>query len=98
MGRRRPEANERYLGVFNGGDRPANIRVDWGALKLAERCTLRDLWEKTDVGVIRGGYTSRCLPPHRNFTCDGKQMKLVIPGRRPRMFGGDILYLPVSSR
>ena len=61
-GRRRPEANERYLGVFNGGDRPANIRVDWGALKLAERCTLRDLWGKTDVGVIRGGYTSRCLP------------------------------------
>jgi len=57
------EANEKYLGVFNGGERPANLRVDWGALKLPERCALRDLWEKKNVGVIAGGYTF-LLAPH----------------------------------
>jgi hypothetical protein len=49
--------------VFNTADRPTAIRVDWGALKLPERCVLRDLWEKKDVGVVAGGYTFQ-LAPH----------------------------------
>lgn len=53
----------RYLGVFNTGDRPGAIHVDWGALKLPARCVLRDLWQKKDVGTVDGGYTFR-LAPH----------------------------------
>ena len=54
---------ERYLGVFNAGERPANIRVDWGALKLPGQCALRDLWQKKDLGTMAGGYTF-ALAPH----------------------------------
>jgi hypothetical protein len=57
------DAAERYLGVFNAGDRPAAIRVDWGALKLPAQCTLRDLWQKKDLGAAAGEYTFR-LAPH----------------------------------
>jgi hypothetical protein len=58
-----PNVNEKYLGVFNAGDRPANIRVDWGTLKFPDACTLRDLWEKKDLGEVQTGYTFR-LAPH----------------------------------
>jgi len=53
----------KYLGVFNAGDRPGTVAVDWGALGLPERCTLRDLWEKKDLGAISNGYTFQ-LPAH----------------------------------
>jgi hypothetical protein len=53
----------KYLAVFNAGERPATIHVDWGALKLPERCILRDLWDKKDVGPIDAGYTFQ-LAPH----------------------------------
>ena len=53
----------KYLGVFNTGDRPGDIRVDWGSLKLPEECLLRDLWQKKDLGKVAAGYTFR-LPPH----------------------------------
>jgi alpha-galactosidase len=57
------DAKERYLAVFNTGERPGTIRVDWGALKLPERCTLRDLWQKKDLGAIATGFEFR-LAPH----------------------------------
>ncbi len=57
------EPNAKYLGVFNTGDRPATIHVDWGALQLPERCLLRDLWERKDLGAAAGGYTFT-LAPH----------------------------------
>jgi hypothetical protein len=57
------ERNEKYLGVFNAGERPSAIRVDWGALKLPDACDLRDLWQKKDLGAIQTGYTFR-LEPH----------------------------------
>jgi hypothetical protein len=56
------EPNERFLAVFNAGERPANIRVDWGALKLPESCVLRDLWQRKDLGTIQTGYVFRLLP------------------------------------
>ena len=57
------DANERYLGVFNAGERQGTVRVDWGALKLPDSCVLRDLWERKDVGAIATGYSFR-LAPH----------------------------------
>jgi len=57
------DGNEKYLGVFNTGERPGTIRVDWGALKLPDSCTLRDLWAKKELGTMAAGYTFQ-LPPH----------------------------------
>jgi len=53
----------KYLGVFNTSDRPAQIRVDWGAIQLPERCTLRDLWKHEDIDTEPGGYRF-ALAPH----------------------------------
>jgi hypothetical protein len=58
-----PDASQRYLAVFNTGERSGTVRVDWGALKLPEKCLLRDLWQKADLGTIETGYTFR-LAPH----------------------------------
>jgi hypothetical protein len=57
------DPNEKYLAVFNTGERPGTIRVDWGALKLPDSCLLRDLWQKKDVGTVAAGYSFR-LAPH----------------------------------
>jgi hypothetical protein len=56
------DANEKYLAVFNTGERAGMVRVDWGALKLPDSCVLRDLWQKQDVGTIATGYTFRIAP------------------------------------
>ena len=52
----------KYLGVFNTGERPAEIRVDWRALQLPERCELRDLWKKSEVGMVVAGYSFPVAP------------------------------------
>ncbi len=54
----------KFFAVFNVGDRaPIDIRVDWQALGIPPSCTLRDLWQRADVGTIRGGYSFH-LAPH----------------------------------
>ena len=59
----RPGTDEKYVAVFNVGETgPIDIRVEWAALKLPERCVLRDLWERNDIGAIAGGYTFRVMP------------------------------------
>ena len=58
-----PGAGEKYVAVFNVGEAgPIDIRVEWAALGLPERCTLRDLWERKDAGAMKGGYTFRVGP------------------------------------
>ena len=58
-----PGADEKYVAVFNVGEAaPIDIRVEWAALKLPERCVLRDLWERKDVGTISSGYAFRVKP------------------------------------
>lgn len=56
-------SNAKYVAVFNVGDsKPAQIRVDWPALKLPKKCTLRDLWAHKDLGTIEGGYAFSVEP------------------------------------
>jgi len=56
-------ADQKYAAVFNVGEAgPIDVRVEWAALKLPERCVLRDLWERKDIGTIAGGYTFRVKP------------------------------------
>jgi len=58
-----PGADEKYVAVFNVGEAgPIDIRVDWAALKLPERCVLRDLWQRKDIVAIAGGHTFRVGP------------------------------------
>jgi|HubBroStandDraft_1064217.scaffolds.fasta_scaffold00761_4 alpha-galactosidase len=58
-----PGGDEKYVAVFNVGDSGTiDIRVEWAALKLPARCVLRDLWERTDIGTVSGGYTFRVKP------------------------------------
>ena len=53
----------KFFAVFNVGDRaPIDIRVDWPALGMPANCTLRDLWQRADVGVIRDGRTFHVAP------------------------------------
>ena len=55
--------DEKYVAVFNVGETgPIDVRVEWAALKLPEQCTLRDLWERKDLGAIPGGHTFRVTP------------------------------------
>ena len=58
------DAGTKYFAVFNvGNDAPIDIRVDWRALGMKPKCLLRDLWEKSDLGVVEGGRTFK-VPPH----------------------------------
>jgi hypothetical protein len=53
-----------YLAVFNvGAQAPLAIRVNWAELGLPATCTLRDLWEKKYLGLVKDGYTFK-IPPH----------------------------------
>ncbi|HTT64635.1 MAG TPA: glycoside hydrolase family 27 protein [Bryobacteraceae bacterium] len=58
-----PRADEKYLAVFNVGEaRPIETRVAWGALKLPEKCVVRDLWDRRDIATADGGYTFHVRP------------------------------------
>jgi len=58
-----PGSTAKYIAVFNlGATNPIDIPFDWGALGLPARCTLRDLWERKDVGMIDARYTFRVAP------------------------------------
>ena len=53
----------KFFAVFNVGDHSAlDIRVDWPALGMPPTCVLRDLWQRADMGAIRGGYTFHVAP------------------------------------
>jgi hypothetical protein len=56
-------SDAKYVAVFNLGDKEAiDIPVDWGAVGMPARCTVRDLWERKDLGAIDAGHTFRVAP------------------------------------
>ena len=58
-----PRAGTRYVAVFNVGNAgPIDIRVDWAALNLPEKCVLRDLWVRKELSAVQGGYTFHVAP------------------------------------
>ena len=57
-----PGSKAKYLGVFNIGESPVDLRVEWGLLGLPAKCVLRDLWEHRDLGDIPDGYTFHVAP------------------------------------
>lgn len=68
---------QKYLAVFNLGENPAAIRVEWRELRLPANCRLRDLWANADLGRVKDGYTAS-VPPH------GANLYRVTPPSPPR--------------
>lgn len=56
------DSGAKYVGVFNVGERDQDIRIQWPELGLPQACVLRDLWDRRDLGEIRGGYTFHVAP------------------------------------
>lgn len=53
-----PGSPAKYLAVFNIGDGgEERIKVDWSELGLTQDCSVRDLWEKKNLGSVTGGQT-----------------------------------------
>ncbi len=47
-----PGSRDRYLGLFNIGDDPADIRVIFADLGLSPVCVARDVWERRNLGIF----------------------------------------------
>ena len=46
-----------YVALFNIGEQPQNVKVDFSSLGLKGKITIRDLWKKQDLGEFKKGYT-----------------------------------------
>ena len=58
-----PGSRDRYLAIFNLDDQMKNaVAVKWSDLGLGEKCAVRDLWEKKDLGVVDVGFAPKLLP------------------------------------
>jgi alpha-galactosidase len=51
------------IGLFNAGDIPAQVTLDWKQAGLSGKQTLRDLWRQRDVGAFEGSYGAE-VPVH----------------------------------
>ncbi|MBN1758943.1 MAG: hypothetical protein JW863_11525 [Chitinispirillaceae bacterium] len=70
-----PDSPIRYVAVFNRNETPADVTIDFSSIGItAPDDTLRDLWEKKDIGVFSGSYEVT-LAPHQS-----KIYRLTPPG------------------
>ena len=51
------------VGLFNTGDKPATVSLDWKQAGLYGKQNLRDLWRQKDLGIFEGNYTAE-IPFH----------------------------------
>jgi alpha-galactosidase len=51
------------VGLFNTGEAPATVTLDWGEADLTGRQVLRDLWRQKDVGTFEKEYRAE-VPVH----------------------------------
>ena len=51
------------VGLFNRGEMPATIKVQWDQIGLAGKQTVRDLWRQNDLGQFDNEFTSE-VPRH----------------------------------
>ena len=70
-----PGSPDKYLAVFNLDDQArATVTVRWSQLGLGEKCAVRDLWEKKDLGLADATFAPR-IDPH------GAGLYRIKPGR-----------------
>lgn len=58
-----PGTKDKYLAVFNLGEGPAQVAVTWRELGTRNRCAVRDLWARKDLGTFEGKFAPD-LKPH----------------------------------
>jgi alpha-galactosidase len=59
-----PGTPSKYLALFNIADGgPATIGVSWNELGISGRCTVRDLWQKKEIGRYETGFQAT-VPIH----------------------------------
>jgi len=51
------------IGLFNTGETPAQVTLDWKQAGLSGKQALRDLWRQKDLGVFEGTYSAD-VPVH----------------------------------
>jgi len=56
------EDGSKAVGLFNPGDEPAAVSVDWGKLGLQGKQKVRDLWRQKDLGIHAEGFTAEVRP------------------------------------
>lgn len=60
----KPLANSaKAVGLFNFGEGPTTIKVDWKTLGIAGAANVRDLWARKDLGAREDGF-SAAVPRH----------------------------------
>ncbi len=72
-----PGTGDKYLAVFNVGDKEALVKVKWEELGLSGECRVRDLWARRHQGIVADELSST-VPPH------GAQLYRVSPLRTHR--------------
>ncbi|HVO44612.1 MAG TPA: glycoside hydrolase family 27 protein [Aggregatilineales bacterium] len=58
-----PDSSDRYLALFNLGDKPDRVEADYVRLSMPRRFHVHDLWEKTDRGWFEASHGAD-LRPH----------------------------------
>lgn len=61
-----PSENRRkawYVGLFNLGDSPQNVAIDFASLGLHGKAAVRDLWKRTGLGPFKNEYRP-LVPAH----------------------------------
>ena len=53
----------RAAGLFNRGNAPVTVELDWAAAGLAGKYAVRDVWQRSDLGIM-DGKLSRVIAPH----------------------------------
>ncbi|MHA2856160.1 X2-like carbohydrate binding domain-containing protein [Paenibacillus lautus] len=51
------------VGLFNLGEKSAEMVVDWPSIGLEAPAAVRDLWSRSDLGIYKDGYRAE-LPAH----------------------------------
>ena len=58
-----PDSGAKYVAVFNLGDTAdEQVRINWADVGLGEKCMVRDLWGRKDIGTIEDGQVFRVKP------------------------------------
>jgi hypothetical protein len=58
-----PATGGKYLALFNLGDSPIAVGVQFDSLQLSGKYNVRDLWKRKELGLI-DSELSEMLPPH----------------------------------
>ena len=56
------EDGSKAVGIFNPGEKPAKVTIDWATLGITGKQEVRDLWRQKDLGIHPEKYTAEVNP------------------------------------